>query len=75
MQKARNYKKEYREYHGKPDQKRKRAARGRARTALGLQVGDPREVDHKIPLYKGGSNRRNNLRAVSFKANRSRKRP
>jgi hypothetical protein len=37
---------------------------------LGLKVGDPREVDHKRPLSKGGTNGRRNLRAVSRKTNR-----
>ena len=32
--------------------------------------GDPREVDHKKPLSKGGGNGRKNLRAVSRKVNR-----
>jgi len=34
-------------YNSKPEQKRRRASRGRARTKLGLKVGDPRHVDHK----------------------------
>lgn len=75
MAKARDYKKEYRDFHGKPEQRKKRSMRTMARRKLGLKVGDPREVDHKIPLYKGGGNSKNNLRVVSFKANRSRKRP
>ena len=37
---------------------------------LGLKKGDPREVDHKKPLSKGGSNGKKNLRAVSKKVNR-----
>ena len=71
----RNYRKEYDLYHGTPEQRAKRNKRNKARRMLGLKKGDGREVDHKVPLYKGGSNNRNNLRAVSFKANRSRKRP
>ena len=65
----RNYKEEYK-WHGRADNKRDRAARGRARTKLGLKKGDPREVDHKKPLKKGGTNGRNNLRIVSKKTNR-----
>ena len=37
---------------------------------MGLEAGDPREVDHKKPLSKGGSNNKNNLRVVSQKTNR-----
>jgi 5-methylcytosine-specific restriction endonuclease McrA len=70
----RNYRKEYDSYHAKPEQRKKRSMRNKARRMLGLKKGDGREVDHKIPLHKGGSNNRNNLRAVSFGTNRSRKR-
>lgn len=67
----RNYAKEYRDYHGTPKQKRNRAKRNRARRELGLKVGDSREVDHKKPLSRGGSNGRSNLRIVSRRTNRS----
>jgi hypothetical protein len=70
MATKRNYKKEYAEYHSKPEQKKNRAARNSARTKLGLKVGDPREADHKKPLSKGGSNSKRNLRAVSRTTNR-----
>lgn len=66
----RNYKAEYEQYHGSPKQKAARAARGRARTKMGLKKGDPREVDHKKPLSKKGSNSRKNLRIVTKKYNR-----
>lgn len=69
-QKKRDYKKEYREYHSKPEQKKNRAKRNAARREMGLKKGDPREVDHIKPLSKGGSNKRSNLRAVSRKTNR-----
>lgn len=68
--KKRNYKKEYRDYHSKPKQKKNRAKRNKARKAMGLKVGDKREVDHKRPLSKGGSNKKSNLRAVSRSTNR-----
>lgn len=68
--KKRDYKKEYREYHGKPEQIKKRDMRNKARRKMGLKVGDPREVDHKVPLSKGGSNSRRNLRIVSRRTNR-----
>ena len=51
--------------------KRNRAKRNKARRELGLKVGDPREVDHRRPLSRGGGNGRSNLRIVSRKTNRS----
>ena len=47
---ARDYKKEYRDYQGTPEQKKARAERNKARRIMGLPVGDEREVDHKKPL-------------------------
>lgn len=70
MAKDRDYKKEYEQYHSKPEQIKNRSARNKARKEMGLKVGDPREVDHKKPLAKGGSNNKNNLRVVSRKTNR-----
>jgi 5-methylcytosine-specific restriction endonuclease McrA len=67
---ARDYKREYREFHGKPGPRKRRAAANRARRKVGLKVGDPREVDHKRSMTKGGSNARANLRIVSRKTNR-----
>jgi len=67
---ARDYRKEYDEYHGTPKQRAMRATRNRARRKVGLNVGDAREVDHKKPLSKGGSNGKDNLRTVSQKTNR-----
>jgi len=70
MAKKRNYKKEYDNYHSKPKQKKRRALRNAARKKAGLKVGDEREVDHKKPLSKGGSNKKGNLRVVLKKTNR-----
>ena len=70
MATARNYKKEYKEYHGTEEQKKARAQRNAARAKLGLKVGDKRECDHKNPISKGGSNRKDNLRAVARSTNR-----
>lgn len=70
MAKKRDYKKEYRDYHGKPAQRKNRAARNKARSVMGLKVGDKREVDHKKPLSRGGSNTKSNLRVVSRTTNR-----
>jgi len=44
--------------------------RKQARKIMGLKTGDPREVDHIIPLSKGGTNAKSNLRIVSRKTNR-----
>ena len=67
----RNYKREYAQYHSKPEQIANRAGRNKARRILGLKKGDPREVDHKRPLANGGSKTaRSNLRIVSRTTNR-----
>ena len=70
MAKKRDYKKEYKEFHSKPEQRKARSQRNQARRAMGLKVGDPREVDHKKPLSRGGSNSKKNLRVVSRTTNR-----
>lgn len=69
-EKKRDYKKEYKEYHGKPEQIKARAKRNAAREEMGLSKGDKREVDHIKPLSKGGSNSKKNLRVVSRTTNR-----
>lgn len=66
----RDYKKEYRDFHGKPSQIKKRAARNKARRESGLTKGDGREVDHKKPLSKGGGNSKSNTRITSRHTNR-----
>lgn len=67
----RDYEKEYTQYHSKPEQVENRSLRNQARRKLGLKKGDPREVDHKTPLAKGGGNGHSNLRAVSRTTNRT----
>jgi len=69
-EKKRDYKKEYKDYHGKPEQIAARAQRNAARAKVGLSVGDKRECDHKNPISNGGSNRKDNLRAVARSTNR-----
>jgi len=66
----RNYDEEYRRDHASRRAKKDRAARNKARRDMGLKKGDPREVDHKKPLSKGGSSGKKNLRVVSRRANR-----
>lgn len=68
--KSRDYKKEYARDHSSPQDIKNRAARNQARADAGLKVGDPREVDHKKPLSKGGSNSPGNTRVVSRSTNR-----
>lgn len=74
---ARDYAKEYREYHSKPEQKRNRAKRNNARRRLEregrVRKGDGKDVGHKKALSKGGSNARSNLRVESRSKNRGRK--
>ena len=67
---ARDYKREYKQYHGKPKNIKKRSARNKARRKMGYGVGDPREVQHVRPLSKGGGNGKSNLRATTKAANR-----
>ncbi len=74
MVKKRVYKKgapgsEYDAYHGKPEQKKRRAQRNAARKASGLAKGDPREVDHVGAKRTGPLPKK--TRVISKKANRS----
>lgn len=70
---TRNYKKEYK-YHGTPEQIAKRSARNKARRLMAKEVGAAalkgKDVDHKRPLSKGGSNSRSNLQVTSVHYNR-----
>lgn len=71
---ARDYKKEYREYQGKPEQIKNRAKRNAARHEMAkdgrVHKGDGKDVDHRQPLITGGSNQESNLRVRSVHANR-----
>ena len=69
-EKARDYRQEYDQYHGTPEQIKRRAQRNAARRKLGLKRGDGKEADHKNPISNGGSNSKRNLRAVSRSTNR-----
>ena len=79
MAKQRNYKKEYQRDHASPKAKKDRAARNKARRqaiAEGrvskgtAENRSTREIDHKKPLSKGGSNAKSNQRVVSRSTNR-----
>lgn len=76
--KHRDYKSEYKNYQGRPSQIKKRAMRNKARHEMEkdgkVHKGDGKDVDHKIPLSKGGSNKKSNLRVRAKSANRSFKR-
>jgi hypothetical protein len=71
----RDYKKEYAEYHGKPEQRERRSSRVLARRFMEKRLGkaalNGKDVDHKDgnPLNNSPSN----LRATSKSYNRSKK--
>jgi len=73
--KVRDYKDEYAKYQGKPEQIKNRAARNTARAdtvkVSGKAAVAGKDVDHKKPLSKGGSNSKSNTRIVSVNKNRS----
>ena len=69
---ARNYKKEYDDYHGTERQKKRRAARNKARRHMErsgrVSRGDGKEVDHKD--FNPENNNSSNIRVVKAKTNR-----
>ena len=68
---ARNYRKEYDDYHGKPDEIARRASRNKARKKKGLMnLGPQDEVDHIDNNPENNSP--GNLRVVSRHKNRTR---
>jgi|TARA_B100000900_G_scaffold398983_1_gene400988 hypothetical protein len=70
----RDYKKEYNDYHAKEGQKKRRAARNKARRHMEragrVSRGDRKEVDHKD--YNPENNNASNLRIVDKTTNRRR---
>jgi 5-methylcytosine-specific restriction endonuclease McrA len=72
---VRDYGREVKEYTSRPEVVAKRVKQNQARAQAmkeGLvKKGDGKEVDHKKPLSKGGTNARSNLRVTSAKSNRS----
>jgi len=74
MPRVRNWAKEYRDYHGKPEQIKRRAERNSARAKMEkagrVRKGDGKDVDHKD--HNTANNSRSNLRVMSASKNRSR---
>mgnify|MGYP000392104408 CR=1 FL=1 len=72
MPKGRNYRKEYDDYHGTEEQKKRRAARNRARAKAvkkgTVKKGDGKEVHHTKSKRKGKLG--GPTRVVSKKTNR-----
>jgi hypothetical protein len=70
----RDYKKEYREYHGKPEQRKRRAGRVQARRNMESKYGKAKlagkDVDHKD--RNPNNNAMSNLRIQSPSTNRGR---
>ena len=69
----RNYKEEYKDFHGKPERIKQRSMKNQARKKYEKKNGDlPRdvEIDHIKPVSKGGTNASSNLRAVKRTTNR-----
>jgi len=75
MPTGRNYKKEYRDFHAKPKQKKRRAQRNASRAKMvkagRVSKGDGKDVDHKDRNTANQSSK--NLKVTTKKANRSRK--
>ena len=71
----RDFKKEYQNYQGKPEQIANRAKRNAARSEMEkkgvVSKGDGKDVGHTKALSKGGSNHSRNLRVESVNGNRS----
>lgn len=71
----RDYKKEYAKYHSRDEQIKNRSERTTLRreaNAKGItSKGDGKDLDHKKPLSKGGSNSLANARVTSKSENRS----
>lgn len=79
MPKARNYRKEYDDFHGKPEQKKRRAGRNKARrqaTKSGaVHKGDGKDIDHKDrnPLNNSAKNKRVQPKGVNRARNSQKK--
>lgn len=71
----RDYRSEYDNYQGQPEQIKKRGERVKARRMMektgAVTKGDGKDVDHKKPLRSGGTTTKSNLRVRNKSANRS----
>lgn len=71
----RDYKKEYAKYHSRDEQIKNRSERTTLRRETNSKgitsKGDGKDLDHKKPLSKGGSNSLANARVTSKSENRS----
>ena len=71
----RDYKRENELYNSRPEQRKARSERTVARNQANADgrtaKGDGKDLDHRVPLSKGGSSNKSNLRVVSKSANRS----
>ncbi len=71
----RDYKREVKLYTSKPEVVKKRVQQNAARQAMikagKAKVGDGKDVDHRTPISKGGTNSPSNLRVVNKTSNRS----
>jgi len=75
VNKKRPYGREYAQYQGTPEQIRNRAKRNKARAEMmkkgKVHKGDGMDVDHTVPISKGGGNSSSNLRVRTDNENRS----
>ena len=75
MSKSRNYKREYETYHARPEQKKRRASRNKARRQAiregRVTKGSRMDIHHKDKNPK--NNKKKNLKVVSRYKNRSKK--
>jgi len=67
----RDYKKEYRDYHSKPENMADRVKRNLWNRRLKGKVPEGKEIDHKNSLASGGSNDKSNIRYRNISENRA----
>jgi hypothetical protein len=74
MSRPRDYKQEYADYHGTPEQVARRSARNKARRIMQKRYGKEalrgKDVDHKS--FNANDNSAGNIRLMDWRKNRSR---